>query len=75
MKLYHTLARSQYLLNNLFKYPYTKIEFVLKDLGVTRLTAANYLNKLAKDGLLRKEKPGTGSCYINTALFELLKRT
>ncbi|PSR01157.1 MAG: addiction module protein, partial [Bacteroidetes bacterium SW_11_45_7] len=35
---------SQNLLNNLFKHPYTKIEFVQKDLSVSRITAANYLN-------------------------------
>ncbi len=46
---------SQDLLNNLFKHPYTKIEFVVNDLGVSRLTAANYLNKLADDKMLRKE--------------------
>ncbi len=63
---------SQDLLNNLFKHPYTKIEFVVNDLGVSRLTAANYLNKLAEDKLLRKEKLGTGNYYINEALFSLL---
>ena len=40
------LLRSNYrfyshdLLNNLFKYPYTKIEFVMDDLGVSRGTAS-----------------------------------
>lgn len=63
---------SQDLLNNLFKYPYTKIEFIVNDLGVSRLTAANYLNKLADDKMLRKEKFGTGNYYINTELFNLL---
>jgi Fic family protein len=63
---------SQDLLNNLFKHPYTKIEFVVNDLGVSRLTAANYLNKLADDKMLRKERLGTGNYYINEALFELL---
>jgi len=65
---------SQDLLNNLFKHPYTKIEFIEKDLGVSRITAANYLNKLAKDGLLRKEKIGTGNYYINDKLYEILTR-
>jgi len=65
---------SQDLLNNLFKHPYTKIEFVVNDLGVSRLTAANYLNKLAKDKMLRKEKLGTGNYYINEALFDLLTK-
>lgn len=65
---------SQDLLNNLFKHPYTKIEFVVNDLNVSRITAANYLNKLAEDGLIRKEKLGTGNYYINEQLFELLSR-
>ena len=65
---------SQELLNNLFKHPYTKIEFIVEDLGVSRITAANYLNKLAKDGLLKKEKMGTGNYYINEPLFELLSK-
>ena len=63
---------SQDLLNNLFKHPYTKIEFVVNDMGVSRLTAANYLNKLADDKMLRKEKLGTGNYYINEELFDLL---
>ena len=65
---------SQDLLNNLFKHPYTKIEFVVNDLGVSRLTAANYLNKLAADGLLRKKKLGTGNYYINNSLYDLLSK-
>ncbi len=63
---------SQDLLNNLFKHPYTKIEFIVKDLGVSRLTASNYLNKLSEDGILKKEKMGTGNYYINIELVELL---
>jgi Fic family protein len=65
---------SQDLLNNLFKHPYTKIEFIVNDLKVSRITAANYLNKLAEDGLLRKEKLGTGNYYINVQLFEILSK-
>jgi Fic family protein len=65
---------SQDLLNNLFKHPYTKIEFIVNDLGVSRLTAANYLNKLADDKMLRKEKLGTGNYYINEELFDLLTK-
>lgn len=63
---------SQDLLNNLFKHPYTKIEFIVNDMNVSRITAANYLNKLSEDGILRKERIGTGNYYINEKLFNLL---
>jgi Fic family protein len=64
---------SQDLLNNLFKHPYSKIEFVVRDLKVSRITAANYLNKLANDGILRKEKLGKSNYYINQELFDILR--
>lgn len=64
---------SQDLLNNLYKHPYSKIDLLVKDLQVSRLTAANYLNKLASDGILRKEKLGKSNYYINEKLFELLR--
>lgn len=62
---------SQELLNNLFKLPYTKIEFVEKDINVQRLTASKYLNQLAKDGLLVKIKKGTSNFYVNQPLYDL----
>ena len=65
---------SQDLLNNLFKHPYTKIEFIVNDLNVSRITAANYLNKLAEDGILKKERIGTGNYYVNEKLFNLLTK-
>lgn len=63
---------SQDLLNNLFKHPYTKIEFIQEDLGVSRITAAVYLNKLAEDGILVKQKLGNSNYYINHKLYTLL---
>jgi Fic family protein len=64
---------SQDLLNNIFKHPYTKIEFVVQDLDVTRDTASRYLNELMRIGLLDKMKIGKEVYYINTELFELFK--
>lgn len=63
---------SQDLINNLFKHPYTKIEFVEKDLNVSRITATKYLDTLAKDGFLEKKKIGRVNYYINTMLYKIL---
>lgn len=66
---------SQDLLNNLFKHPYTKIDFLMEDIQVSRVTAANYLNTLAKDGVLEKRKVGNTNYYVNEQLFALLRKT
>lgn len=62
---------SQDLLNNLFCHPYTKIEFIERDLGVTRKTAAKYLEELTAAGLLRKEKIGVSHFFVNEPLYAL----
>jgi Fic family protein len=62
---------SQELLNNLFNHPYTKIEFVMQDLNVTRLTATKYLEQLVETGLLKKEKISRSNYYINEPLFKV----
>ena len=59
------------LINNLFNHPYTKIEFLMEDLDVSRLTATKYLDQLVTTGLLKKEKLGRTNYYINQALFNL----
>ncbi|WP_110707261.1 Fic family protein [Salinicola sp. CR57] len=61
----------QELLNNLFNHPYTKIEFVMEDLGVSRITATKYLDELVSIGLLEKIKVGRSNFYINAALMAL----
>lgn len=64
---------SQDLLNNLFKHPYTKIEFVIRDLGVVRQTASKYLDELVRVGILQKQKIWTENFYVHPELFDLLK--
>jgi Fic family protein len=63
---------SQDLLNNLFRYPYTKIEFIERELGVSRPTASKYLEMLTSGGLVRKQKMGRTNFYINDPLYQLL---
>jgi len=63
---------SQDLINNLFTHPYTKIEFIERDLNVSRLTATKYLEALAKDGFLLKQRIGRSNYYINIALNAIL---
>lgn len=65
---------SQDLLNNLFKHPYTKIDFLEKDLGISRQTASKYLDALADGGYLKKEKVGRNNIYINVPLYEIFLR-
>lgn len=60
------------LLNNLFFPPYTKIEFMERDMSVQRKTAAKYLDTIVSEtGLLKKQKLGRSNYYINTELMEL----
>ncbi len=65
---------SQDLLNNLFSHPYTKIEFIEKDLGIHRQTASKYLVELVNGGFLRLEKIGKHHFYINEPLFQIFSR-
>ncbi len=59
------------LLNNLFYHPYTKIEFMQRDLMVQRKTAAKYLNVMVEAKVLVVVKIGRENYYINRELMEL----
>jgi Fic family protein len=63
---------SQDLINNLFTHPYTKIQFVQRDLQVSRLTATRYLDALTDAGFLEKRRVGRSNYYINVALNAIL---
>jgi Fic family protein len=62
----------QELLNHMFNHPYTKIEFVIDELQVSRITATKYLEQLVEAGFLVKEKIGRSNYYINMPLVSLL---
>lgn len=47
---------TQDLLNNIFNHPYTKIEYLMEDLHVSRITATRYLEELVKIDILSKKK-------------------
>jgi Fic family protein len=64
---------SQDLINHLFTHPYTKIDFVQRDLQVSRLTATKYLDALAAGGFMQKHKVGRGNYYVNLALSAVLQ--
>jgi Fic family protein len=63
---------SRDLINNIFSHPYTKIQFVQEELGVSRITATKYLDALAGAGILEKMKVGRSSFYVNVRLVAIL---
>jgi len=63
---------SHELLINLFRHPYTSIEAVQKDLGVSRLTASKYLTELTNRGFLEKHRFGKYNYYVNRPLVRIL---
>ena len=62
---------SQDLLNNLFYHPYTRIDYVAKDLKVDRRTARTYLRQLTEKGIVEEVKAGRNNYYINRKLVAL----
>lgn len=63
---------SQDLINNLFRHPYTRNEFIERDLNITRKTATKYLDQLAEVGILQKVREGRNNYYMNHRLITLL---
>ena len=65
---------SKDLLELLFLHPYTKIEYLINILGVSRQTASKYLDKLETLGIVKKEKKWKDNYYINIKLYDLLSK-
>lgn len=62
---------SKDLLENLFKHPYTKIEYLQNDLKCSKNTAITYLKALSENDFLVKYKVGKETFYLNQPLFDL----
>ncbi|GAA3623346.1 hypothetical protein GCM10022397_06370 [Flavivirga jejuensis] len=65
---------SHELINILFKHPYTKIDFIERELKVHRNTASTYLNALAEGehAFLTKIKVDKNSYFVNDRLLQIL---
>ena len=59
---------SQDFINTIFKYPYTKIDFVIEEIKCHRHTASKYLESLTQKGFLEKISVGKNNYYINQKL-------
>ncbi|TAJ06889.1 Fic family protein [Marinilabiliaceae bacterium JC017] len=62
------------LVELLFEQPYSKIEFVVNKLGVERKAASRYLKELENIGVLKSQKVGRETLYVNKELIEILKQ-
>ena len=62
------------LVELLFEQPYCKSEFLEKRLSISRITAAKYLKELEKIKVLKSQKAWKETLYVNTELFELLRK-
>lgn len=66
---------SKDLLEVLFLHPYTKIEFLVNNNIVsTRQSASTYLKDLESIGVLQSTQIGRSKFFINTKLYDLLKK-
>ena len=65
---------SKDLLEILFMHPYTKIDFLVDELGLHRQTASRYLKELEKIGILKSIQIKNSKFFTNTKLFDILKK-
>ncbi|WP_163532179.1 Fic family protein [Helicobacter suis] len=65
---------SKDLVEILFSYPYTKIEFLENRLKIHRQTASSYLKECENLKILRSVKMGRDKYFINKTLFRILSQ-
>jgi Fic family protein len=64
---------SRELVELLFFEFYTKNNYLIEGLGISRRTAYTYLQKLLEKGFLQEKKVGKSKIYFNENLFELVR--
>lgn len=65
---------SKDLIEILFTHPYTKIEFLVEKLNISRQTASKYLSELEAKGILETIQIKNSKYFINIDLFAMLKK-
>jgi len=65
---------SKDLIEILFSHPYTKIEFLVDGLNISRQTASKHLNELEKIGIMESIKIKNNKFFINKELFARLQK-
>nr|EAL9132718.1 HTH domain-containing protein [Campylobacter coli] len=58
----------------LFSHPYTKIDFLIEKLNISRQSASKYLKICENLGVLKCIKIGRNHYYINIELLRLFKK-
>ena len=66
---------SKDLIEILFMHPYTKIDFLVNIMGLHRETSSIYLREIEKLGILKSIKIGRSKYFINTKLFDMLRKS
>lgn len=62
------------LIEALFMHPYTKIDFLVDNLGIARQTASRHLKELESIGIIKSIQIKNSKFFINTELFSMLQK-
>lgn len=65
---------SKDLLEIIFSHPYTKIEFLVDELWITRQRSSRHLQELVNNWYMKIVKIKNSKYFVNIELFELLKK-
>lgn len=69
-----TKSYNKELIELLFEHPYCKNEYLTKRMSISRITASKYLKELERIKVLKSKQVWKETLYINTRLFDLLKK-